>query len=189
MTALKPNAPSLTAPGEVEQHSCQQRSLTTVLAMVTIANRDSAEVTMQRAVQSPSGSGRAIARLPALAGFTTRPLLLAASGRLPAHLEHTRRGASGPIGEGCRRYGVPASYARHIVHLLGTAKETVPLAGQRLGRRRRRPVLRLRRLLRWLLLSRGSEKPDVQRQRFHALEAKALKHPPVPSPSRVIQAA
>ena len=44
--------------------------------MVTTADRDYAAVAMQGAAESPAGLGRAIPRLPALARFAPRSLVL-----------------------------------------------------------------------------------------------------------------
>jgi hypothetical protein len=57
-----------------------------VLAMVTTANRDYAGVAMQGATESPAGSGRAITRLPALARFAPRPLVLDLADQVSTHL-------------------------------------------------------------------------------------------------------
>ena len=57
-----------------------------VLAMVTTANRDYAGAAMQGAAESPAGSGRAITRLPALARFAPRPLVLDLADQVSTHL-------------------------------------------------------------------------------------------------------
>jgi hypothetical protein len=56
------------------------------LAMVTTANRDYAGVAMQGAAESPAGSGRAITRLPALARFAPRFLVLNLADQFSTHL-------------------------------------------------------------------------------------------------------
>jgi hypothetical protein len=57
-----------------------------VLGMVTTANRDYAGVAMQGAAESRAGSGRAITRLPALARFAPRPLVLDLADQVSTHL-------------------------------------------------------------------------------------------------------
>jgi hypothetical protein len=54
--------------------------------MVTIANKDTPGVAMQRAAETLDGSGRAITRLPALARFAPRPLLLDLADQVSTHL-------------------------------------------------------------------------------------------------------
>jgi hypothetical protein len=55
-------------------------------AMVTTANRDYAGVAMQGAAESPAGSGRAITRLPTLARFAPRSLVLDLADQVSTHL-------------------------------------------------------------------------------------------------------
>ena len=57
-----------------------------MLAMVATATRDYAGATMQGATESRAGSGRAITRLPALARFTPRPLVLNLADQVSTHL-------------------------------------------------------------------------------------------------------
>jgi hypothetical protein len=57
-----------------------------VFAMVTTANRDDAGVAMQGGNESLAGSGRAITRLPALARFAPRPLVLNLADQVSTHL-------------------------------------------------------------------------------------------------------
>lgn len=57
-----------------------------VFAMVTTANKDYTGVAMQGPAESAAGSGRAITRLPALARFPPRPLLLDLADQVSSHL-------------------------------------------------------------------------------------------------------
>jgi hypothetical protein len=57
-----------------------------MLAMVATANREYAGVAMQGAAESGPGSGRAITRLPALARFPPRPLVLDLANQVSTHL-------------------------------------------------------------------------------------------------------
>jgi hypothetical protein len=54
--------------------------------MVTTANGDDAGVAMQGGNESLAGSGRAITRLPALARFAPRPLVLNLADQVSTHL-------------------------------------------------------------------------------------------------------
>ena len=57
-----------------------------MLAMVTTVNRGYAGAAMQGGTESLAGSGRAITRLAALAGFAPRPLVLDLADQFSTHL-------------------------------------------------------------------------------------------------------
>jgi hypothetical protein len=57
-----------------------------VLTMLTTANREYAGVAMQGAAESPDRSGRAVTRLPALARFASRSLVLDLADQVSTHL-------------------------------------------------------------------------------------------------------
>jgi hypothetical protein len=69
----------------VRSYRRKSREISAVFTLVTTAKRDHVGVAIQGAAESPAGSGRAITRLPALARFAPRSLVLDLADQVSTH--------------------------------------------------------------------------------------------------------